>query len=293
MNPNDIAGELQKLKTKHPMMFDAYYNFVMEFPKWGNETQQQQIIKNFVTDTFMLGLYDSVMKKYPDLDFLEKDLTEAFKNFRSYFPEKPIPEIYTCITQFAGFPAFTYGDSLLGICIDDFLGTKYIYYQYPKFEIYNYQLYSMDKPFIAIQAMTIVARNQIDAPELQSTLLDKMMAYGKILYFVETMLPKEKQENIMRYTKQQYKWCEDNKKQIWGYFLEKKLLYETKSEYINYVEDAPTTYGMPSESPGRVGAWLGWQIIRSYMKNNPNTTLKQLIKNRDSQKILEAANFKP
>jgi len=290
MNPNDISNELLKLKQETPMLFNAYYNFVMEFPRMGNETQQQQIIKDFITKPQMKGLYDSVMKKYPNLDFLEKELTNAFIKFKSYFPEKPIPKVFTCITEFAGFPAFTYGDSLLGICIDDYLGAKYVYY--PNF-FYDYQMYSLDKPFLAVQAMNVIATNQINAPEPQSTLLDKMLIYGKILYFVETMLPKEKQENIMRYTKQQYDWCENNKKQIWGYFLDKKLLYETKPEHIKYVEEAPSTYGMPSESPGRVGAWLGWQIIRSYMKNNPNTTLKELIANQESQKILEAANFKP
>ncbi len=290
MNPNNIENELHQLKAKDPLIFNAYYNYVMDFPRMGSEAEQQQIITDFITKPQMRGLYDSVMKKYPNLDFLEKELTDAFVNFKSYFPEKPIPKVYTCITEFAGFPAFTYGDSLLGICIDDYLGPKYIYY--PNF-FYDYQLYSLDKPFITIQAMHTLATNTIDAPAAQSTLLDKMLVYGKILYFVETMLPKEKEANIMRYTPQQYKWCEDNIKQIWGHFLEKKILYDTKPEYIKYVEEAPSTYGMPDSSPGRVGAWLGWQIIRSYMKNNSNTTLKQLIANKDSQKILELANFKP
>lgn len=290
MNPNQIPTELKKIQLQHPMMFNAYYHFVMEFPRMGNIAQQEQIIRDFITKPQMRGLYDSVMKKYPNLDFLEDELTDAFINFKSYFPEKPIPKIYTCITEFAGFPAFTLGDSLLGICIDDYLGSKYMYY--PNF-FHDYQLYSLDKPFIKIHAMNVMATNQIDAPTPQSTLLDKIIIYGKILYFIESMLPKEKQENIVRYTKQQYEWCEQNKKQIWAYFLDKKLLYETKPDHIKYVEDAPSTYGMPEESPGRVGAWLGWQIIRDYMKNNPNTTLKQLIANKESQKILEAANFKP
>lgn len=290
MNPSNIGESLQKLRAKDSLIFDAFYKYVMDFPRFGNQAQQDQVIIDFITKPQMLGLRDSVKKKYPNLDFLEDELTDAFANYKSYFPEKPIPKVYTCITEFAGFPAFTYGDSLLGICIDDYLGAKYIYY--PNF-FYDYQLYSLDKPFITIQAMSILATNIIDAPPVQSTLLDKMLVYGKILYFVEAMLPKEKQENIMRYTKQQYDWCEKNKRQIWGYFLDKKILYDTKAENIKYVEEAPSTYGMPKESPGRVGAWLGWQIIRSYMKNNPNTTLRQLIQNKDSQKILESANFKP
>ena len=50
---------------------------------------------------------------------------------------------------------------------------------------------------------------------------------------------------------------------------------------------------MPSNSPGKVGAWLGWQIVKAYMKENPNTTLKELIAIKDGQKILTGSKYKP
>ena len=78
-----------------------------------------------------------------------------------------------------------------------------------------------------------------------------------------------------------------------GHILNHNLLYDTKFEQFKYVKDGPTTYGMPKESPGRVGAWLGWQIIQAYMRENPNTTLQQLIDLKDGQKLLTASKYKP
>jgi hypothetical protein len=290
MDPANLPNELKKIQKTYPRPYEAFYNFVMEFPRFGSQEQQLMVIRDFITKKDMRNLYDTVMLKYPDLDFLESELQVAFANYKSYFPEKPVPQVFTCITEFAGFQAFTFGDSILGLCIDDHLGPKYLYY---KNFFYDYQLYGLDKKFMSVHAMNVMATNIIDAPDARSTLLDKMIAYGKILYFIQSMLPDKSPKDVMEYDDKQWKWCVDNERQIWGYFLEKKLLYDTRPDNIRYVEEGPSTYGMPKESPGKAGAWLGWQIVRAYMKENPGTTLKQLIALKDGQKLLEGSKYKP
>ena len=59
------------------------------------------------------------------------------------------------------------------------------------------------------------------------------------------------------------------------------------------VEVAPTSPGMPPESPGNTGSWVGWQIIKAYMENNSNITLEQLLQEQDTQKILTKSRYKP
>ena len=46
-----------------------------------------------------------------------------------------------------------------------------------------------------------------------------------------------------------------------------------------------------NESPGRVGAWIGWQIVRSYMKNN-EVSLPQLL-HTSAKEIFEKSKYKP
>ena len=81
---------------------------------------------------------------------------------------------------------------------------------------------------------------------------------------------------------------------MWTYLVEKDLLFSTKRmDIVRYINDGPQTNGFPPESPGRTGAWLGRQIIRKYMKRNPEITLEKLMKNQDYQGILNASAYLP
>ena len=106
-------------------------------------------------------------------------------------------------------------------------------------------------------------------------------------------MPDKKENDIIKYDEEHWQWCRKNEPQIWAYFLEQKLLYDTRFEQFKYVKDGPTTYGMPKDSPGKVGAWLGWQIVQAYMNEKPDVTLKQLIGTTDGQKILTDSKYKP
>jgi len=76
--------------------------------------------------------------------------------------------------------------------------------------------------------------------------------------------------------------------------LDQELLYNSRAmAYQKFIQWAPTTNGMPSESPGRVGVWLGWQIVRAYMQKHPNTSFDELMAISDGQLLLQKSKFKP
>ncbi|MFN8282255.1 MAG: hypothetical protein U0U67_03525 [Chitinophagales bacterium] len=290
-NPNNMANELAALAKKYPMFYPVFYNSVLVIPAVGDSVLQLEVMKDFVAKPAMKGLYDTVQSKFADLQFLKDDLKICFANYKSYFPKNPIPEIYTCISEFS-YSVFTISDSIIGLSLDKYLGANYMYYP-SVFEQTSYMIPTFDKKYMAIDVANALASNVIAVPGDKSTLLDKMLTEGKILFFIQSVLPNKKDFDIIKYTEKQYKWCEANELQIWTYFLNQNRLYDTKFEQFKYVKDGPSTYGMPKESPGRAGAWLGWQIIRKYMQENPNTTLKQLIDEKDGQKILTASKYKP
>jgi len=71
-------------------------------------------------------------------------------------------------------------------------------------------------------------------------------------------------------------------------------LYETQSKlYGKYVNDGPTSSGMPAESPGNVGSWVGWQIVRAFMQQHPGFSLQKLMDIEDGQYILSKSKYKP
>lgn len=48
-----------------------------------------------------------------------------------------------------------------------------------------------------------------------------------------------------------------------------------------------------TDSPDRVGIWVGWRIMQAYRDENPQCTLPALITENDPMRILKASQYKP
>ncbi len=90
-------------------------------------------------------------------------------------------------------------------------------------------------------------------------------------------------------------WCKDNEFNMWAYIIREKMLYSTDQNNIDkFMKDGPfTSYFNHDLSPARTGFWLGWQIVRAYMKNNPDVTLSQLLAEKSADKIFKESGYKP
>ena len=111
---------------------------------------------------------------------------------------------------------------------------------------------------------------------------------------LDAMMPKLADTLKTGYSASQFKWCFENEKNTWSFFVEKKVLFSNSLEqYIKYISEGPTTNGFPKESPGNIAAFIGWQIIKSYMKENSSMTLPQLMNEKDAALILKNSKYKP
>jgi uncharacterized protein YjaZ len=112
---------------------------------------------------------------------------------------------------------------------------------------------------------------------------------------VNAFLPNVKDDLKMGYTPQQLELAQVNEFLIWQYFMENKLLYSYDVDLLHrFVFEAPfSKFYLESdqESPGRIGVYMGWQIVESYLKNN-EVSLNEMIKT-DSEIIFEKSKFKP
>jgi len=98
----------------------------------------------------------------------------------------------------------------------------------------------------------------------------------------------------IEYTTDQMKWVKENELQMWAYFFDQELFYETNTMTLKkYLSPNPNSPGMPAEAPGRTGNYIGWQIVKKYMKRFPKTTMQDLVALNDAQKILEESRYKP
>ena len=60
----------------------------------------------------------------------------------------------------------------------------------------------------------------------------------------------------------------------------------------NYIGEAPFTQSMSPASPGNIGQWVGWQIVKKFAEKNSSMNVTSVLQT-DAKKILEEAKYKP
>ena len=136
-------------------------------------------------------------------------------------------------------------------------------------------------------------RSKMD-DDAKKVVLDNMIDAGKRLMFTQTMFPSTTQEDLLGSSKEQYKWAKDNESAVWHYLIERNMVYDNSDDVIRrMIDETPFTRDFGNTSPGRLGWYIGFQIVQSYMKNHPGTTLKDLLSMTDSQKFLKESGYKP
>ena len=67
----------------------------------------------------------------------------------------------------------------------------------------------------------------------------------------------------------------------------------TSDAYKSLLIVSPFAKGMPRESPGRIGCFVGYKIVNNYMDKNPSIDIDELMKDIDAQLILKKSKYKP
>ena len=247
-------------------------------------------LSSFINDKYIQEIKKDVDNSFSNFSSYKSNLEEAFAHYKYYFPQKEIPQIITYISGF-NYAIIT-DDHYLGIGLDMFLGANYEAYK--QLGLPQYKTSFMNKESLVASAMLGWISTEFELHEKNANLLSEMIHQGKILYLLDALLPSAPNSIKISYTKDQLKWCNENEKQAWFYFIDNDLLYTKKTtDIIKYMGEAPFIQGFPEGSPGRIGHWVGWQIIKSYMKNNPDTTLEKLMQLNNAQQILNSSNYKP
>ena len=55
---------------------------------------------------------------------------------------------------------------------------------------------------------------------------------------------------------------------------------------LRWFEEAPTTVGIEG-SPGRMGQFMGWQMVKQFMQKNENLTVLDLFNEQNEAKFLK------
>lgn len=269
-------ADLSRLKQAYPFLFSKHV--------------PDSIWIDRINDTLQDQLLTEVGKVYSDFKVLKKDFEGLFQHLQYYDKTFSVPRVVTLTNDVDYRNKTIVTDSLLLVALDNFLGEDHEFYQ----NIPRYLAKNMKKKQIISEVAEAYAKKYTYQAK-RETLLDEMIYHGKLLYFKDVMLPFKTDEEKIGYTEQELKWAEANESPIWSYFIEKELLFSTDSKLPSrFIADAPYSkfyLELDNESPGRLGQYIGWQIVKAYAESTDENVLTILEK--EPEEIFNKAKFKP
>lgn len=297
IDTNDVASGLQKLNTAYPDFLNFYLDTLMGFGVKGKYTEDNEAIiygvRKYLTDKDCRGVMDTVQKHYPDTKDAERELEKGFRYFKYYYPNYKEPRIVYITSCLNNWGAFTYGSGIVGIGLDMFLAPGYKFYQ--SVGIPDYMEKQLTRENIPVAVFRAIYQDAHPFEPQNSTLLDMMLQRGKERYFLGKVLPFVPEHIRLGFTEAQLKWCKDNEAMVYNFFVKEDMLYATDwQKILRYVNEGPTSAGMPAESPGNIGSWLGMRMVESYVQKKPKVTLPELLSTKqESQAFLQQSGYKP
>ena len=259
----------QKFKNKYDFLFPS------KFP--------DSIWMKRKNDSIQIMLQNEVNIVFPNMNELEKESENIYKHLIYNFPSLKVPKFLTLINNVDYQSKIIFTDSIILISLDTFLGS-------------TNKLYSdMDKSRFGSILVDKIASSIIKAPRSRF-FLDRIIYKGKILLLKDFVIPLSSDETKIGYSKEQINWAKQNEEYIWKYFIENELLFETDDDLIDrFIIPAPFSkfyLEIDNESPGKIGQWIGWQILRSFRKKNPSLKISDIL-NLPSEELFKKANYKP
>ena len=266
---------LQNVKNKYPYFFPAQ--------------TPDSVWVNKIKNPLYRELYSEVQKKYSNFEKVNSDLESLFQHIKYYFPNTKTPKVVTLISEMDYQNKAIYTDSLVLISLDLYLGKNHKFYEFPEYLKQNFEQNQIMPDIVSSFSITKIPFGN------NRNLLSQMVYAGKQLYLKDVLLPETSDAQKIGYTPEQITGCQENESYMWRYFMQEQLLYSTDSKlstrFINTAPFSKFYLEIDNESPGRVGTWVGWQIVRSFMNNN-DVNLQQLLQ-MDPIEIFQNSKYKP
>lgn len=233
-------------------------------------------------------IYKDALIKFENVELYEEELDSANRLIQTYFSGKKLPQLAMHVS---GFKANTLVlENLISISIDKYLGSDYVGYV-DFFD--DYQRQQMKPKMITHDYLKAWIITELPLSNKRKNLLSEIINEGKTLYVLELLLPNWNEADLIGYTPSELDWAKENETEIWKTTINNNYLFSTDYlTILKYIDDAPYTSTISKKSPGRLGAWIGWQIVKSYAEKT-NSNLEEVIAELDVQNILKQSKYNP
>ena len=235
---------------------------------------------------------DSILK---DVIPIVSEVKEGLQFLKFYFPEYKAPsKLITFIGPINSYANILTTDAL-AVGLQLYLGKDYSLYQTTTFqEMYpSYISRRFSKDYIAVNCMKTIADDMFPDKTAGRPMIEQMVQAGKKMYLLDQLLPEMADTLKIGYTQKQLDGCIENERVIWSFFARNELLFSTDPSITrDYLNEAPNTQVFGNDSPGFIGQFIGWQIVKKWVSKNNNKTLAEIM-NTNPATIFTESKYKP
>ena len=294
-----IEKGLRDLGIKYPSLFPIFINNILGL----SDTTQDKGASTFIRQNSFIA--DAANKEFENINNIKSDFEQSFRYVKYYFPDYKVPKLITIVGPPDALAQTASGEPTPNFIGPDFLGLSLQFYLGKDFSLYHdaffvanvapeFRSRRFDKKYIVADAMKLIVDDIYPEKTVGKGLIEQMIEKGKQWWLLDKLLPATPDSIKTGYTKQQLKWCDENEGLIWNDIIttEKDLYTKEPLTLQNYIGEAPFTQSLGSSSPGNIGQWIGWQIVKKFADKNSSMTVDNVLKT-DARKILEQAKYKP
>lgn len=294
IDTNHLSQSLQRLHQKYPgFLQDFLFNILALPPRADSSKAVEQQVKYFISS--YKPSKDSADKIFADVKTTEKEVRKGLQFVKYYFPAYKLP---AKLITFIG-PINSYGNILttdaLAVGLQLYMGKNYSLYQsragqelYPAYISQRFE-----RAYIPVNCIKTIVDDIFPDNNAGRPLVEQMVQAGKRLYLLDQLMPETADSVKTGYTQKQLEGCYANEGTIWSYLVQNDLLYVSDPFVTkDYMNDAPLTQAFGKESPGFIGQFAGWQIVKKWMAKNEKASLEDLLKT-DPKTIFMQAKYKP
>ncbi len=293
IDTNNLVTGLRQVAQKHPMFYTDFMQEILGVAASDSNSNTLLVTREFIRG--YKPIYDSLQLIYKNTDKLKKELEDAFRYVRYYFPTYEPGRVTLFLGPFDA-PGVASTKSGLAIGLQQYAGKDFsVYHSGPLqtlFPLFISRRFSQE--YIVSNMIKAVIEDIFPDRSGGKPLLDQMVEKGKQWWLLDKLLPDAPDSLKTGYTQQQLDWVNENEGLIWSTIVRNEDLNSLNPEIIQaYIGEGPFTQGFSQElSPGNIGQWIGWRIIQKYADKNPSLTPTDIMR-ADPREILDQAKYKP
>lgn len=214
-----------------------------------------------------------VDKVFHTTDIVEKELGTLDANIRELLPALTHYSYYGIISPYR--QQIMLVDSVVYVALNHYLGESHEAYS----SMPAYARATKKAAYIPLDiAEAILSVEYPFESSSNPTAIQYLLYQGALMKAVATLTETDDTATLMGWTADQLSEVSDREAAIWRKMAADNLIYSTDMQLARRMtEPAPSTASLQPDLPGRIGRYIGYQIVNSYLAGHPDTNLSDIL----------------